>query len=152
MLPAGFACNELAGTADQRVWQQYFNYFNQPSEKAAAKANRLLKKFLTTEQWKEYQATERFPVIVGKKRYVLGKDLQVRVYNADDYVFAPPRETWCVRLPGTPIADTLLAQLLMLRDDPKRLRYLACVTSRHRPGYQDGGRAHALRIMRRAGY
>ena len=105
---------------------------------AYVKAAKLLAKFLTPEQQAEYEQTHRFSVIDSQRnrRYLIGDDLQVRVYALDGHQFAPPLETWCVYLPGTPESDSILAQLLMLRDDPKKLRKLACVTVRSAYGRQ----------------
>ena len=99
---------------------------------ARTKAAKLLARFMTPEQRAEYEQTHRFSVIDSQRnrRYLIGDDLQVRVYALDSHKFAPPIETWCVYLPGTPEPDSVLAQLLMLRDDPRKLRKLACVTVR----------------------
>ncbi|PWT75580.1 MAG: hypothetical protein C5B60_05155 [Chloroflexi bacterium] len=131
-------------------WARIFGNRQIINKNASAKAKRLLAKFLTPEQQNDYQAVRHFTIVNGKKKYVIGDDLQVRVYDVGDYALAPPLETWCVRIPDTPFADTLIAQLLLLRSDPEKLRNMACVTPGRRralPGY-----VRALQIIRTAGY
>lgn len=120
--------------------------------RAHAKAGQLLERFLDAEQLQSYADTRRFTVVDRKRRraYLIGDDLQVRVYDLDSHRLAPPLETWCVYLPGTPGPDTILAQLLRLRDNPSKLRRFACVTSRASIRAQDRHRIYQR--LQRAGY
>src|SRR5215472_819222 len=125
---------------------------------ASARAHKLLMRLLDKRQQNEYLSTHCFNVFVGPRRYRLDRsNLQVRVYEADEII-----ENWCAYLPNAPREDTLICQLLLLRDDPVKLRSMAKVTKRNdysRWGFEETAqRMRGLGVSRirdflqRAGY
>jgi len=130
----------------------WFNLVGAPgvTERADLKARKLLAKFLSPDQQDAYNQTGRFLIVNGDRKFLIGNDMQVRVYQRDDHPLAPPLETWCVFLPNAPIGDTILAQLLMLKDNPEKLRKRAIVTPGHRRSRWEGERVRGM--LRRAGY
>ena len=97
---------------------------------ADARAHELLLRLLTPDQRREYERCRTFRVERDGKRYVLNcYSLVVTVSDANRPSSAENTvETWCVFCPNTPREDTLIAQLLLLRDDPEKLRAKAHVT------------------------
>jgi len=142
-------------------------------EEAARRARKLLRSLLTTEQLADYHTTRHFTVTNPKppwNRYTfrIGDTLQVRVYGRDRA--AGILENWCGYLANAPREDTIIAQLLLLRDDPIKLRRMAEITSIYADGRGAGpisfaeseelrqtmriqlARARTQRLLERAGY
>lgn len=95
---------------------------------AEERAKQLLFRLLTETQRSAYESTRYFKQEGPEGRwYKLGDDLQVKVYERQEDTNAI--ENWCAFLPNTPSADTLSAQLLLIRSDPSRLRSQAVVTN-----------------------
>ena len=102
---------------------------------AAAKAHELLMSLLTPEQRREYEASRTITLYSGQGRYqqkyqLRYEDLQVKVFDHKGKLF----ENWCGYVPNAPREDTLIAQLLAIRNDPGRLRRAAQVTRMREDG------------------
>jgi len=116
-------------------------------EEAARRARKLLRSLLTTEQLADYHTTRHFTVTNPKppwNRYTfrIGDTLQVRVYGQDRA--AGILENWCGYLANAPREDTIIAQLLLLRDDPIKLRRMAEITSIYADGRGAGRPARPI--------
>jgi hypothetical protein len=138
-----------------------------PDGEASARARALLLRLLDPDQRREYEAHGHFSVVRDGVRYRLSLvSMQVGVFREGQKI-----ETWCAYVPNEPKEDTLVAQLLLLRDDPQKLRRLARVTKHDDPYIRPGGgiwtdidpedearrrnvgmRAHVMRMLVRAGY
>lgn len=93
---------------------------------AAARAKILLMRLLTPEQQESYREFKIIREKVGNRLYELRYyDLQVHVLDTKT---GCKLENWCSYLPNAPREDTLIAQLLLLRSDPKKLRDMSGVT------------------------
>jgi hypothetical protein len=126
---------------------------------ALARAEQLLESLLDEKQLRSYRKTWGFDVLSGGRRYRLDLlSLQVRVYEGRRFI-----ENWCTYLPNAPRADTLIAQLLLLRADPELLRKQAQVTlssgeiiaperEKRLLALIHGGAARGWMVARRAGY
>ena len=141
-------------------------------EEAARRARKLLLSLLTEQQRADYQMTRHFTVRSARKPwdqvfFRIGDTLQVRVYDLSGKV----KENWCAYKDSAPREDTIIAQLLLLRDDPIKLRRMAEITSIYADGLGAGpisfaeseelrqtmriqalARARTQRLLERAGY
>jgi hypothetical protein len=91
-----------------------------------ARAHALLLRLLDTNQRADYENTGGFWVVNETRRYRLDRcSLQVLVFERKART---PFENWCALLPNTPREDTLIAQLLLLRSDPEKLKRQCHVT------------------------
>src|SRR5262249_589449 len=122
------------------------------------RARELLCRLLTPEQRTCFYVNGFFDVVKGDTKYRLNlSNLQIHVMHMD----GEPSENWCAYVPNAPRHHTLIAQLLMLRDDPEKLRKLAKVTSLRYSPWADPRvmrdsllrqADRARRVLRSAGY